>query len=261
MKEEQTYHPYLPFLTLFKKELLRIRQSWIQTIVSPITTVALYLFIFGVGLGESVRLQEHGDYLEFIVPGLIVLSVVQNSFVNSSASLFMSRYLNYIIDYLVAPLSPLAMLMAFTLAAMLRGLFIGFCVYLLSLWFVSLSFPSPLTAVLFILLSSFCAAQLGVIVAIYSDNFDTLSLMTNFFIVPLLYLGGLFFPVSLLPSFWRGVSYANPALYLIDGFRGAAIGRSDCAVMVCITVTCLYCLACSYFASRLLSKPEKLQVR
>jgi len=138
----------LPFFTLLKKELLRIFSVTVQTLIVPVTTVTLYLLVFGVSLGQRVSLFEGVSYVQFVIPGLILMGVVQNTFGNSSSSLFMARYLGYVVDYLVAPLSPTSMTLAYTLSSMARGLVVGVAIFFISLFFAEIAWPHPVQGIL-----------------------------------------------------------------------------------------------------------------
>ena len=231
------FHPWLPFFTLLRKEVLRFLRVSTQTLLTPIVTASLYLFVFGATLGERLSVLEGFSYAQFVIPGLIMMGVINNSFANSSSSLFMSRYLGGIVDLLVTPVSPPQFIMAYTLAAMIRGLLVGMVVWVISTLFASLPWEAPLLAVVMVMLASFLFAQFGLIAAIYAHNFDTLSMFTNFLILPLIYLGGVFYPISILPEPWAGLSYLNPLFYLIDGFRHAIIGVGDTPFIVAFGVS------------------------
>ncbi|MCK5913878.1 MAG: ABC transporter permease, partial [Desulfuromusa sp.] len=234
---DNKYYPWLPFVTLLRKEILRFMRVSSQTLLTPIVTASLYLFVFGATLGERLNVLEGFSYAQFVIPGLIIMGVINNSFANTSSSLFMSRYLGGIVDLLVTPVSPPQFIMAYTLAAMLRGLLVGSVVWMISTMFAVLPWESPLLAILMAMLASFLFAQFGLIAAIYAQNFDTLSMYSNFVILPLVYLGGVFYPISILPEPWGALSYLNPLFYLIDGFRHAIIGVGDTSYLIAFGVS------------------------
>lgn len=257
-EEPITFSARMPFLTLLKKEFLRIWIIAIQTLVTPVVTAWLYLLIFGVSLGNRVSVLEDFSYAEFIVPGLILMGVMQNAFSNSSGSLFMARYLGYIVDLMVAPISAWSMIIAYTLAAMVRGLMVGAVIYLVSLLFVDIAWPFTGAALAMAVLVSFLFSQLGLIVAVYSRTFDGLAMVGNFVLLPAIYLGGLFYPISLLPPVWEKVSMLNPLFYMIEGFRHAALGAGDAGFGLCFGVTSAVSLILFVWAAGLIRSGARL---
>lgn len=231
------FRPWLPFLTLLRKEILRFFRVASQTLLTPIITASLYLFIFGATLGQRISVLEGFSYAQFVIPGLILMGVINNSFANSSSSLFMSRYLGGIVDLLVTPVSPPQFILAYTLAAMLRGALVGMVTWLISTLFAALPWSHPFLAVAMAMLASLLFAQFGLIAAIFAKNFDTLSMYSNFLILPLTYLGGVFYPISILPSPWNSLSHLNPMFYLIDGFRHAILGEGDISFALAFAVS------------------------
>lgn len=251
--------PWLPFYTLFQKEIRRFLRVASQTLVTPVITAALYLFIFGATLGERISVIEGFSYAQFVIPGLIMMGVINNSFANTSSSLFMSRYLGGIVDLLVTPVTPPQFIMAYTLAAMLRGLMVGSVVLIISTLFATLPWTSPVLAVLMAIIASFLFAQFGLIAAIYAHNFDTLSVYTNFMILPLIYLGGVFYPISILPDPWATMSYLNPLFYLIDGFRHAIIGVGDTSFAIAFGISALMAVCLFAWAAWLIGNGYRLR--
>ena len=256
---ERVFHAHLPFYTLLKREVLRFINVSAQTLVTPIVTASLYLLVFGVSLGQRVSVLDDFSYAQFVIPGLVLMGVAQNSFANTSSSLFMARYLGFIVDFLVTPLSPRQFILAYTLAAMLRGLLVGTVVLIVSSFFATIPWPFALQGVLLIVLTSFLFAQFGIIAAIHSNSFDGLAMFTNFLILPLIYLGGLFYPVSLLPDFWGKLSMLNPLFYMIDGFRYCALGVSDSSYLTSFLVTLVLSGAVFSWAAVLIGKGHKLR--
>ena len=253
------FYSWLPFQTLLRKEILRFWRVASQTVLTPIITASLYLFVFGATLGERLSVLEGFSYAQFVIPGLILMGVINNSFANTSSSLFMSRYLGGIVDLLVTPVTPPQFIMAYTLAAMLRGSLVGTVVWLISTLFADLPWHSPLLAVLMALLASFLFAQFGLIAAIFAHNFDTLSMYSNFLILPLIYLGGVFYPISILPQPWEKLSYLNPLFYLIDGFRHAILGVGDTGFVLAFGVSGSIALALFCWAAWLIGKGYRLR--
>ena len=253
------FYPWLPFVTLLRKEVLRFWRVSTQTLLTPIVTASLYLFVFGATLGERLSVLEGFSYAQFVIPGLIIMGVINNSFANTSSSLFMSRYLGGIVDLLVTPVSPPQFILAYTLAAMIRGLLVGSVVGMISTLFARLPWADPLLAIFMAMIASFLFAQFGLIAAIYAHNFDTLSMYSNFLILPLIYLGGVFYPISILPDPWGKLSYLNPLFYLIDGFRHAIIGVGDTSYLVAFGVSSLMAAALFVWAAWLIGRGYRLR--
>ncbi len=256
---EQQFRPWLPFFTLLRKEILRFWRVASQTLLTPIITASLYLFVFGATLGERLSVLEGFSYAQFVIPGLILMGVINNSFANTSSSLFMSRYLGGIVDLLVTPVSPPQFILAYTLAAMLRGLLVGSVVLTISTLFADLPWEAPLLAIGMAMLASFLFAQFGLIAAIFAHNFDTLSMFSNFLILPLIYLGGVFYPISILPQPWELLSHLNPLFYLIDGFRHAILGVGDTSYLLAFGVSGAIAMGLFSWAAWLIGKGYRLR--
>jgi ABC-2 type transport system permease protein len=258
-RQEPVFVNWLPFYTLLQKEIRRFLRVASQTLVTPVITASLYLFIFGATLGERINVLEGFSYAQFVIPGLILMGVINNSFSNVASSLFMSRYLGNIVDLLVTPVTPPQFIMAYTLAAMIRGLAVGLIVWLISCFFTTLPWAHPLAAIAMVCLASFLFAQFGIIAAIHADNFDSLSMYTNFIILPLIYLGGVFYPISILPPFWAKLSYLNPLFYLIDGFRYALLGVGDLSFPISFGTVAIMTLALFIWATILIVRSSRLR--
>jgi ABC-2 type transport system permease protein len=215
------------FLTLFEKELLRFWKVAFQTVAAPVLTALLYLLIFSHVLERHVRVYDSVSYTAFLVPGLVMMSVLQNAFANSSSSLIQSKVTGSIVFVLLPPLSYREFFAAYMLAAALRGLTVGLGVLLATLWFVDLSYAAPLWILAFGLLGGAILGSLGVIAGIWAEKFDHLAAFQNFLIMPLTFLSGVFYSIHSLPPFWQDVSRFNPVFYLIDGFRYGFFGVSD----------------------------------
>lgn len=256
---DRPFISWLPFYTLLQKEVRRFLRVASQTVLTPIITASLYLFIFGATLGERISVLPGFSYAQFVIPGLILMGVINNSFSNCASSLFMSRYLGNIVDLLVTPVSPPQFIMAYTLAAMIRGLSVGLATWLISTLFAGLPWSNPLAAVAMAALASFLFAQFGLIAAIYANNFDSLSMYTNFVILPLIYLGGVFYPISILPPFWAGLSHLNPMFFLIDGFRHAILGVGDLSFLTAFGVAALMALCLFFWAAVLIGKGYRIR--
>lgn len=216
------------FLTLFEKEFLRFWKVAFQTVAAPVLTALLYLLIFGHVLDEHV--QVHGvRYTSFLIPGLVMMQVLQNAFANSSSSLIQAKITGSIVFVLLPPIPYSAFFAAYVLAAVLRGMMVGLGVLLATFWFVDLKIVAPLWIIAFAMLGGGLFGALGMIAGIWSEKFDQLASFQNFLIMPLTMLSGVFYSIYTLPAFWQGVSHYNPVFYMIDGFRYGFFGVSDVA--------------------------------
>lgn len=215
------------FKTLFYKEILRFWKVATQTITAPILTALLYLVIFGHVLDKHVQVYAGVQYTAFLIPGLVMMSVLQNAFANSSSSLMQSKITGNLVFILLPPLSYWEMFSAYVLAAILRGLAVGLGVFLFTAWFADLSFQSPLWIVLFAVLGAAILGTMGVIAGIWAEKFDHLAAFQNFLIMPATFLSGVFYSIHSLPPMWLAVSRFNPFFYMIDGFRYGFFGQSD----------------------------------
>lgn len=212
--------------TLLYKEVLRFWKVGFQTVGAPVLTAMLYLLIFGHVLSDRVKVYDIG-YTSFLIPGLVMMSVLQNAFANTSSSLIQSKITGNLVFLLVAPLSHWAWYVAYVGAAVLRGLVVGLGVLLVTLWFAPLQVAEPWWIVTFALLGAAMLGSLGLIAGLWAEKFDQMAAFQNFVIMPMTFLSGVFYSVRSLPGFWQGVSHLNPFFYMIDGFRRGFFGVSD----------------------------------
>jgi ABC-2 type transport system permease protein len=217
------------FSTLFRKEMLRFLKVSVQTVAAPVLTATLYLVIFGQVLEGRLQVFDGVRYASFLVPGLVMMSVLQNAFANSSSSLIQSKITGNIVFVLLAPISYLEFFCAYVAASVVRGLAVGACVLAVTAGFVELRLDAPLWTALFALLGAALAGALGLLAGIVSEKIDQLAAFQNFVILPLTMLSGVFYSIHSLPLFWRGLSHANPFFYMIDGFRYGFFGAADIA--------------------------------
>lgn len=215
------------FTTLFYKEVLRFWKVGTQTVAAPVLTALLYLLIFSHVLESHVRVYGTVAYTAFLVPGLVMMSVLQNAFANTSSSLIQSKVTGNIIFVLLPPISYREFYAAYVLASMVRGLVVGSGVLVATMWFAPLSLNNPLWVLAFAFLGGAILGSLGVIAGIWADKFDQLAAFQNFLIMPLTFLSGVFYSIHSLPPFWQQVSHFNPVFYMIDGFRYGFFGVSD----------------------------------
>jgi len=215
------------FLTLFYKELLRFWKVSVQTVAAPVLTALLYLVVFAQALEGLVRVYESVPYTAFLVPGLVMMSILQNAFANSSSSLIQSKITGNIVFILLPPISHLQFFGAYVGAAIVRGLVVGAGVAIAALLFVPLSLKAPGWMLTFAVLGAGLLGAMGLVAGIVSEKIDQLAAFQNFVIVPLTFLSGVFYSIHSLPPFWLAASHANPFFYLIDGFRYGFFGVSD----------------------------------
>jgi ABC-2 type transport system permease protein len=213
--------------TLFYKEVLRFWKVSVQTVAAPVLTAVLYLLIFGHVLEDHVKVFESVGYTSFLIPGLVMMSVLQNAFANSSSSLIQSKITGNLVFLLVTPLSHRAWFGAYVGASLVRGLSVGLGVLLVTAWFAPLSLAEPGWAVVFAALGAGLLGTLGLIAGLWAEKFDQVAAFQNFIIMPMTFLSGVFYSVQSLPPFWQTASHLNPFFYMIDGFRRGFFGASD----------------------------------
>ena len=247
------------FYALFLKELLRVQKVAFQTLLSPILTSLLYLLIFSHLLEQHVEVYPGVRYTAFLIPGLVMMSVLQNAFANSSSSLIQSKITGNIVFVLLAPISYLEFFLAYALASVVRGLVVGVGVYLAALWFAQPPLQSPLWIVMFAVLGSALLGSLGIIAGIWAEKFDQLAGFQNFIIVPLTFLSGVFYSIHSLPLFWQQLSRFNPFFYMIDGFRYGFFGLSDISPWTSLMVVSGCLLGLVLFTLGLLKSGYKLR--
>ena len=247
------------FYTLFLKELRRFWKVAFQTVLAPIITSLLYLLIFSHVLAEHVQVYENIPYTAFLIPGLVMMSVLQNAFANSSSSLIQSKVSGSIVFVLLPPIAYGEFFLAYVAASVVRGLMVGAGMLVVAWWFVPLHLLHPFWTLAFVLMGSAMLGSLGVIAGIWADKFDQLAGFQNFIIMPLTFLSGVFYSIHSLPPFWQALSRINPFFYMIDGFRYGFFGKSDISPIwsLLIVVTCFSAL--SLVTLKLLQSGYKLR--
>ena len=213
--------------TIIRKEIVRVLRIWIQTIVPPAITMTLYFVIFGNLIGKRIGSMDGFDYMQYIAPGLIMMSVITNSYGNVVSSFFGAKFTRHIEEMLVAPMSNASIIIGHVAGGVLRGLLVGTLVTVIALFFTHLDIAHPFIMISVVLLSSIVFSLAGFINAIFATKFDDISIVPTFVLTPLTYLGGVFYTISLLPPFWQSVSKANPILYMVNAFRYGILGKSD----------------------------------
>ncbi len=250
----------MSFQTLFYKEVLRVQKVAFQTLLAPILTALLYLLIFSHVLEQHIEVYSGVRYTAFLIPGLVMMSVLQNAFANSSSSLIQSKITGNIVFVLLAPIAYWEFFLAYVLASVVRGLVVGAGVYLAALWFAQPPMQFPLWIALFALLGSALLGSLGVVAGIWAEKFDQLAGFQNFIIMPLTFLSGVFYSIHSLPSFWHDLSRFNPFFYMIDGFRYGFFGVSDISPWLSLAVVGGCLLALAGFTLALLRSGYKLRL-
>ncbi len=245
--------------TLFYKEILRFWKVGFQTVAAPVLTAVLYLLIFGHVLEDHVKVYGSLSYTAFLVHGLVMMSVLQNSFANSSSSLIQSKIMGSLVFVLLTPLSHRAWFAAYVGSSVVRGLAVGLGVFLVTLAFAAPQFAAPLWIIMFALLGAALLATLGVIAGLWADKFDQMAAFQNFIIVPMTFLSGVFYSIGSLPPLWQGVSRLNPFFYMIDGFRYGFFGVSDVSPWLSLAVVGLAWALVSLLALHLLRTGYKIR--
>ncbi len=245
--------------TLFAKEVWRFMKVFVQTILTPVVTALLYLLVFGQALEGNVEIYAGVTYTAFLIPGLMMMSIIQNAFANSSSSLIQSKMMGNLVFVLLSPISSLEFFIAFTAAAVVRGVLVALAVYLVAILFVDLPFAAPWAILVFAVLGSAALGVLGLIAGVWAEKFDQLAGFQNFFILPLSFLSGVFYSIHSLPGIWQTVSQFNPFFYLIDGFRFGFFGQSDADPLLSLGVTLIFLVALSALALLMLQKGYKIR--
>jgi len=247
------------FATLLYKELLRFWKVSFQTVAAPVLTSLLYLFVFAQTLEGRVQVYEGVPYTAFLLPGLVMMSVLQNSFANSSSSLIQSKITGNVVFILLPPISHVEFFCAYVLASMARGLTVGLVVLAVTAGFVDLPLASPAWIVVFALAGSAILGALGLVAGIWADKFDQIAAFQNFIILPLTFLSGVFYSIHSLPPFWQRLSHLNPFFYMIDGFRYGFFGTSDFPPQASLAVVGLSLLGLTALGLGMLKSGYKLR--
>jgi len=246
------------FPTLLRKEIKRFYKVAFQTVAAPVLTAVLYLMIFGHVL-EGKEVYGRLNYTAFLIPGLVMMSVLQNAFANTSSSIIQSKVTGNLVFVLLAPFSHLEFYAAYVLAAVFRGIVVGSGVLLITAWFATPSFEYPLWIMVFALLGAAILGSMGLIAGIWADKYDQLAAFQNFIIMPATMLSGVFYSIHSLPAAWQVVSHFNPFFYMIDGFRYGFFGVSDISPWNSFAIVACFFVVVSAIALRLLQKGYKLR--
>jgi ABC-2 type transport system permease protein len=245
--------------TLFRKEILRFWKVAFQTVAAPVLTAVLYVLIFGHVLEDKVQVFEGVGYTSFLIPGLVMMSVLQNAFANSSSSLVQSKVTGNLVFLLVTPLSHRAWFAAYVGASMVRGLVVGTGVFLVTAWLAPLQLAEPWWIIVFAALGAGMMGSLGLIAGLWADKFDQMAAFQNFVIMPMTFLSGVFYSVHSLPALWQTASHLNPFFYMIDGFRRGFFGVSDVSPWLSLAVVGAAFAVVAAITLRLLASGYKLR--
>jgi ABC-2 type transport system permease protein len=244
----------IAYRTIARREIVRIVRIWTQTLIPPVITITLYYVIFGKLIGGRIGTIEGFGYMQYLVPGMVMMSVINNSYMNISSSFFGAKFQRSVEELLVAPMSNWVILAGYVTGAVARALVVGVLVLVVALFFTSLHVAHPLVALVSVLLGAIIFALAGFINAVYAKKFDDIALVPTFVITPLTYLGGVFYSVNMLGEPWQAISRANPILYMVNTFRFGVLGISDVHVGTALAVMVGFVIALGVFALRLLKR-------
>jgi len=240
--------------TIVRKEIRRFARIWVQTIVPPSINAVLYMLIFGSLIGSRISDMDGFRYIDFIVPGIIMMAVIINSYSNVVSSFFSAKMQDYIEELLVSPVSNLTILVGYVIGGMARGLLVATLVAAVSLLFSDIRPEYPFITILVAILTSMMFSLGGLINAVFARSFDDISIVPNFILTPLTYLGGVFYSISMLPSFWQTISMFNPVLYMVNGFRYGILGTSDIPIWTSFLVIIGFIIVLGSIAMTLLNR-------
>ena len=248
------HYQWVAFQTIVVKEIRRFVRIWPQTLLPPAITMTLYFVIFGNLIGSRIGDMGGFDYMQFIVPGLVMMSVIQNSYGNVVSSFYSTKFQRSIEEMLVSPMSSSTILLGFVAGGVARGICVGLIVTLLSLFFTELQVQHVLVTILVVVLTAVLFSIGGFINAMFANKFDDVAIIPTFVLTPLTYLGGVFYSIDLLPEFWRTVSLFNPVVYMVNTFRYGLLGVSDVDVMASLAALILFTVALFSLALWLLNR-------
>lgn len=247
------------FRTILRREIVRFTRIWVQTLVPPAITMTLYFVIFGSLIGSRIGEMGGMDYMSFIVPGLIMMSVITNSYANVSSSFFSAKFQNFIEEMLVAAVPEQIILWGYICAGVVRGLLVGTVVVMVSLFFTDFEIHNYGIVALTVLLTAILFSCLGFVNGVFANSFDDISIVPTFVLTPLTYLGGVFFSVSLLPGFWQQIAMLNPILYMVNAFRYGMLGQSDISLGVALGLMAVLTVLSYLYANYLLVKGARVR--
>jgi len=228
------------YKTILVKEVLRFMRIWLQTIFPPAVMMSLYFIIFGKLIGSQIGNIDGYSYMEYIVPGLILMSVITNSYSNVVSSFYSTKFHRHIEELLVSPISNFTILAGYVSGGVARGITVGICVTIVSMFFTDLQIAHPLIMIIVVVLTAVLFSIAGFINAIFAKSFDDISIVPTFVLTPLTYLGGVFYSINMLPDFWQKVSYFNPVMYMVNVFRYGILGVTDASPTTALLIILLF---------------------
>ena len=250
---------YVALMTIVRKEIKRFLRIWTQTLLPSAITMSLYFVIFGKLIGSRIGEMGGFTYMEFVVPGLIMMAIVTNSYSNVVSSFFGSKFNHSVEELLVSPTPNYIILMGYVIGGVTRGLLVAVVVTIVSLFFTRLHIHSYFVVILIVLLTSTLFALAGFINAVFANSFDDISIVPTFVLTPLIYLGGVFYSMDLLPDFWAGVSKLNPLVYVVNAFRYGVLGVSDVSLPIAFGMIALFTTVAFTFSLHLLNSGKRLR--
>jgi len=245
---------YIAFMTILRKEIYRFMKIWTQTILPSAITTALYFIIFGNLIGSRIGEFDGIPYINFIVPGLIMMAVITNAYTNVVSSFYFAKFIKNIEEMLVSPISNLVIILGFIAGGVARGLMVGIAVTIVSLFFTNLSIYNIWITIIVIILSTILFSLAGLINGIYAKKFDDVAIVPTFILTPLTFLGGVFYSINVLPPFWQKVSLLNPIIYMVNAFRYGILGISDVSIIGTFIMIILFIVIFFWWSWYLLEK-------
>ena len=233
---------WIAYMTVMRKELVRIFRIWAQTILPPVVTTSLYFIVFGTFIGSQLAPIQGLSYIQFIVPGLIMMSIITSSYMNTVSNFYFAKFMRNIDEMLVSPMPDWLVIAGFISGGVMRGLIVGFFVLLVSLFFSHLAIYNFAVLIAAVVMTSVLFSLAGLINGIFAKGFDGISIVPTFVLTPLTYLGGIFYSITQFPPFWQNVSLFNPILYMVNAFRYGFFGVSDVPVWICFSVLITFTL-------------------
>ena len=259
MKSSLLHANLIAFQTIVLKEIRRFLRIWVQTVLPAVITTSLYFIIFGSLIGSRIGTMDGYTYMDYIVPGIVLMAVISNSYANVVSSFFSAKMQKHVEELLVSPISNITILLGYVAGGVMRGITVGLAVSVVALFFSDVTIERPLLALLVIVVTAFLFSVAGFINAIFAKSFDDISIIPTFVLTPLTYLGGIFYTIKLLPEFWQSASLFNPILYMINAFRYAILGQSDIPIGNALGLILLFTLLLFGFAALLLHRGTGLR--